>query len=180
MRLRKDNSGAIGLPVRILIIVVVAAASIMAILGFLVATAPRIEYVEVRDVFGNRVSKLVCDDYRPEEAVRYYRGSTRPDPTNKSATLKPDDKYTTHLIIYVKDKDNKPIPNVEVSMSGCGVSDVGATDGDGKVKLSLEGCKLEGIEFQRQQGRIIITATTTLPIINQDISKSVKIFVVPG
>lgn len=142
------NDAVIGLPLRLLIMVVIAAVSLVAITGFIIVSGPKLDRIEYGaiNIAGQELDKVICDDLLTKSTEKHpvgsrlYRGSPR---VNDSGSVAADPNYDTHLKIYVYDIDGEPLAGVVVTAEGTGVHDAGKTNGDGYVEISLEGCFLQ-------------------------------------
>ncbi len=150
-RLRGDNYGLTGLPLRIFIMVVVAAACLVAILGYVVVSNPDLDSIHVEKIMIDGVEHdrtIYCENTTYKDGEHWYQGSPR-------GYEEPVEYYSTHLTIICKNDDNKEMANVLVTITGAGVNHAATTDSAGKAELSLANCHLGPNEWN---GKIKITA----------------------
>jgi len=167
-RFRKDNSGLTGLPLRIFIMVVVAAACLVAILGYIVISNPdldsiHIEKIEIDGVLFDRT--IYCENTTYKDGEHWYQGAER-------GFEDPVDYYSTHLIIICKNDANKEMANVLVTITGAGVNHAATTNSEGKAELSLDNCHLGPNEMN---GKIKVTAVYDSAFGDQEKTSSVAV-----
>ncbi len=161
-----EDAQIMGIPLYILLIVIIAAVSLAAILGFMVTTEPSIDEIRIHDVYHGEhedvgdiygyQSSVYVEDIDEDSGIAYYRGSERPDPEDPDGTLSPAEGYDTHLVVTIYNEEGSPMSGVDVEAEGAGVSSVGTTNASGIVELSLDGCRL-----RRNQNNAQITVTGT-------------------
>ncbi len=121
VRFRKvndDDTGQImGIPLYILLIVIIAAVSLAAILGFMVTSSPTIQRINTTvDQGGNEQSKVILEEIADD---------------GKATTT-----ATTYLQVKVIDENGDPVQNVDVHAEGAGVTAVGTTNESGMIPAS--------------------------------------------
>jgi hypothetical protein len=131
-----EHASLEGLPLYILIMVIIAAVSLAAILGFMIYATPGIGDIKVDSILINGVneSKVVCDKIEPDGTAVYQGGMTPP--------VAGYDEYLK-ITVYQAGKGRTPLPGVDlVATSDCGVTDANKTDKDGFATISLKNCEL--------------------------------------
>jgi hypothetical protein len=136
-----DYWAVVGLPLKLLVMVVIAGVCLVAILGFIVVSSPHLDIIRIGPINnGDYPEKdcIVCDNLS-HEGYYYYRGVKR---TIAGYEYEPDPDFSSHLVIRIINDKGDPMADVRVDAEGCGVHSSGVTDGHGYVKLSLYGCYL--------------------------------------
>ncbi len=110
-----DDTGQImGIPLYILLIVIIAAVSLAAILGFMVTSSPTIDRIQTMvDQGASSETKVVCDTIESD------------------GTAHPSGKV--NLQVKVIDENGDPVQNVDVHAEGAGVNAVGTTNESGMI-----------------------------------------------
>ncbi|MFP3871976.1 MAG: hypothetical protein ACOCTR_01775 [Candidatus Natronoplasma sp.] len=144
-RIEDDEYAQImGIPLYILLIVIIAAVSLAAILGFMVTTEPKIDDVRVHEVqhgTNETHESVICEELY-EDGRAYYKGSERPDPDDSDNTLPPEKEYDEYLVVTIYDEDGNVMAGVDVEAEGAGASAVATTNSTGQAELDLDGCRL--------------------------------------
>ncbi len=171
----KDNEDAqiMGIPLYILLIVIIAAISLAAILGFMVTTEPKIDDLRIHSVAhgdANETYDRIIAEEIYEDGRAYYMGSERPDPDDESNTLRPERGYDEFLVVTAYDEDGSPMAGVDIEATGAGVSSVATTNASGMAELSLDGCRLLQNENHAQ---IELSATYEGLIGTESVSSSI-------
>ena len=76
--------------------------------------------------------------FKPNEGEYWYAGAKLSDLHNPDPSL-----FDSKIRIVCYNDQDRPLKNVDINISGCGVSYSGLTNSRGEVFLSLEGCHLE-------------------------------------
>ena len=119
----KEEGAVVGLPLYILIAVVVAAVALAAILSFMVTSGPSIDHWIIK-IGGKNAKEITCTDIH-QDGTAWYNAS----------------QYG-NLEITVYDQNGHPLPNVEVIIDGCGITQANHTNPQGYAELSLQGVYL--------------------------------------
>ncbi|MEF8874833.1 MAG: hypothetical protein V5A88_09240 [Candidatus Thermoplasmatota archaeon] len=171
----KDNEGGqiMGIPLYILLIVIIAAISLAAILGFMVTSEPKIDEIRIHSVQhgdSNSTYDSILVEERYDDGRAYYKGSERPDPDDESNTLRPERGYDQNLVVTAYDEEGNPMAGVDIEATGAGVSSVATTNASGMAELDLDGCRLLQNE---DNAKIELTATYEGLIGENSVSNSI-------
>ncbi len=122
----KDKRGIEGLPMRLIIIVVVAIAVLAAIMAMIKLINPN------KDLYAE-CAKIEINGQSYDGFVVPVEASGEEEVTDIS--------FTAYIYVYEKGTDN-PVSGAKVSISGGGGFGSGKTDGNGFVPITVSKCKL--------------------------------------
>ncbi len=143
-RVNEDNKGIIGIPLKLIIVVIVAVIAI----GILLNWLPKSHK--------GRLDKLVIKkDTNSDEEISDINTS-----------------YDENLIVTVLDSDDDPMEDIKVVITGCGLEDEfipNMTNSEGEVIFNLSGIELESgcIIFEAENPRSNNKVSKSLVVVSR-------------